>query len=82
MARSPSSTLIGKRRVAGHEKSDVLQQLRSSASRAGSLAGPDKSAFRRSLSLKRNLSHHLDQVPNFTPLFDCTFLYGKGSVTG
>lgn len=73
MARSPSSSSIGKRGVAGHEKLDVLQQLRSTAMRTGGSSsnaggGGGKSASRRSLSLKRNLSHHLDQASAFSYL--------------
>ncbi|CAL8463928.1 g3463 [Coccomyxa elongata] len=68
MSRSPSNTSIGQRRVAGHEKSDVLQQLRSTASRAGSQGLPSKAPSRRSLSLKRNLSQHLDQGTAAVPV--------------
>jgi hypothetical protein len=51
---------VGQRRSAAVEKSDVLSQLRSMAVRAGSQG--NNGGARRSLSLKRNLSNHLDQV--------------------
>lgn len=54
---------MGKRGAAAGEKTDTLTQLRSTATCTGSNGtASGKQPSRRSLSLKRNLSNHLDQV--------------------
>ena len=58
---------IGKRCAVGEQKEELLSALRSTAVRAGAGTPRDGGAAangnaRRSLSLRRNLSTHLDQV--------------------
>ena len=58
-----SSKSIATRRVADDEKTEMLSQLLSTATRAPSSSrgiGADNTNARRSFSLRRNLSHHLD----------------------
>ena len=58
-----SSKSIATRRVADNEKTEMLSQLLSTATRAPSSSrgtGAETANARRSFSLRKNLSHHLD----------------------
>lgn len=63
LPQSMSNASIGKRGAAGAEAAEMLLQLRSAATRDGRVPIPNgPQPQRRSLNLRRNLSHHLDQV--------------------
>ena len=77
---------IAKRCAVGEQKEELLSALRSTAVRAGAGTPRDGDAngrgggngARRSLSLRRNLSHHLDQVRLPTCSEDCSAALGSG----